>query len=84
MRGEILGFERRRRWSDAEKLGIVRSVGVDEASVTQGLSLHSRHASFILLARMAFDGWELYKTGVSWLLRALPLPACMLSRHGDC
>lgn len=40
MRGEILGFERRRRWSDAEKLGIVRSVGVDEATVTQVAQRH--------------------------------------------
>jgi transposase len=35
MRGEILGLERRRRWSDEEKIGIVMSVGVDGASVTQ-------------------------------------------------
>lgn len=35
MRGEILEFERRRRWSDKEKLGFVMSVGVFEATVTQ-------------------------------------------------
>ena len=35
MRGEILGAERRRRWSDDEKLAIVRSVGVGGATVTQ-------------------------------------------------
>ena len=35
MRVEILGFERRQRWSDEEKLGIVTSVGVDDATVTQ-------------------------------------------------
>ena len=35
MRGEILGLERRRRWRDEEKLGIVMSVGVDTATVTQ-------------------------------------------------
>ncbi|MEX5565703.1 hypothetical protein SM764_20000 [Pseudophaeobacter sp. 1A16562] len=29
MRGEILGVERRRRWSDEEKLAIVTSVGID-------------------------------------------------------
>jgi len=40
MRGEILGLERRRRWSDDEKLAIVLSVGVDGATVTQvGLGL---------------------------------------------
>jgi hypothetical protein len=35
MRGKILGFELRRRWSDEEKLGIVMAVGVDDATVTQ-------------------------------------------------
>ena len=40
MRGEILGFERRRRWSDEEKLGIVMAVGTDEATVTQVAQRH--------------------------------------------
>lgn len=40
MRGEILGFERRRRWSDEEKLGIVMSVGTDAATVTQVAQRH--------------------------------------------
>ena len=40
MRGEILGFERRRRWSDEEKLGIVMSVGTDEATVSQVTQRH--------------------------------------------
>ncbi|NBB81713.1 MAG: transposase [Verrucomicrobia bacterium] len=35
MRGEVLGLERRRRWSDEEKLEIVSSVGVDGATVTR-------------------------------------------------
>lgn len=35
MRGEILGIERRRRWSDEDKLAIVSSVGIDGATVTQ-------------------------------------------------
>ena len=35
MRGEVLGVERRRRWSDEEKLEIVSSVGVDGATVTR-------------------------------------------------
>ena len=34
MRGDILGLERRRRWSDDEKLEIVMSVGVGDATVT--------------------------------------------------
>ena len=40
MRGEILGAERRRRWSDEEKLAIVRSVGVGGATVTQSAQRH--------------------------------------------
>jgi len=40
MRGEILGFERRRRWSDEEKFGIVMSVGTDGATVTQVAQRH--------------------------------------------
>ncbi|MFZ3584626.1 transposase [Loktanella sp. DJP18] len=40
MRGEILGFERRRRWSDEEKLRIVMSLGCDEATVTQVAQRH--------------------------------------------
>lgn len=35
MRVEILGDERRRRWSDEGKLEVVLSVGVDGASVTE-------------------------------------------------
>ena len=40
MRGEILGVERRRWWSDEEKIGIVMSVGVNGASVTQVAQRH--------------------------------------------
>jgi transposase len=40
MRGEILGVERRRRWSDDDKIAIVGSVGVDGATVTQVAQHH--------------------------------------------
>jgi transposase len=40
MRGEILGLERRRRWSAGEKLSIVMAVGVDGATVTQVAQRH--------------------------------------------
>ena len=40
MRGEILGIERRRRWSAEEKLSIVMAVGVDGATVTQVAQRH--------------------------------------------
>jgi transposase len=35
MRGEVLDVERRRRWSDDDKILIVSSVGIDGATVTQ-------------------------------------------------
>ena len=35
MRGEVLGVERRRCWSDQDKLSIVSSVGIDGSTVTQ-------------------------------------------------
>ena len=35
MRGEVLGVERRRRWSDDDKISIVSSVGIEGATVTQ-------------------------------------------------
>lgn len=35
MRGEVLGVERRRRWSDEDKLSIISSVGIEGATVTQ-------------------------------------------------
>ncbi len=40
MRCDVLGLERRRRWDDEEKLGIVLSVGVDGATVTQVAQRH--------------------------------------------
>lgn len=40
MRGEILGVERRRRWDDEDKLGIVSAVGVEGATVTQIAQRH--------------------------------------------
>nr|WP_165899174.1 transposase [Rhodovulum tesquicola] len=45
MRGDILGLERRRRLSDDEKLEIVLSVGMGDATVTQVAQRHdvSRH-----------------------------------------
>ncbi|MFT4916808.1 MAG: transposase [Yoonia sp.] len=40
MWGEILGLERQFRWSDEGKIGIVMSVGVDGASMTQVVARH--------------------------------------------
>lgn len=40
MRGELLGMERRRFWRDEDKLGILMSVGVGGATVTQVAQRH--------------------------------------------
>lgn len=59
MRGDILGLERRRRWSDEEKLEIVLSVGVDGATVTQVAQRHD-------VTRQQIYAWrhQLKKKGV--------------------
>lgn len=59
MRGEVLGVERRRRWSDDEKLGIIMSVGVDGATVTQVAQYHE-------ITRQQLYAWrhELKKKGL--------------------
>lgn len=64
MRGDILGLERRRRWSDEEKLGIVLSVGAEGATVTQVAQRHE-------VTRQQLYAWrhELKKKG---LLSPLP------------
>lgn len=64
MRGEVLGAERRRRWSDDEKLAIVSSVGVDKATVTQVAQRHE-------VTRQQIYAWrhELKKKGL-WSLNA--------------
>lgn len=40
VRGEVLGVERRRRWSDQEKLAILQSVGIGGATVSQVARRH--------------------------------------------
>lgn len=59
MLGEVLGLERRRRWSDEEKIRIVLSVGVDGASVTQVAQRHD-------VTRQQVYAWrhELKKKGI--------------------
>lgn len=64
MRGDILGLERRRRWSDDEKLEIVMAVGVGDATVTQVAQRHD-------VTRQQIYAWrhDLKKKG---LLSAFP------------
>ncbi len=59
MLGEVLGVERRRRWSDDEKLEILLEVGVGGASVTQVAQRYE-------LTRSQIYGWrrDLRKKGL--------------------
>lgn len=51
MRSEVLGVERRRRWTDEEKLSVVASMGVKGASVT---AIAFRHE----ITRSQIYGWR--------------------------
>ena len=51
MLGEALGIERRRRWSQNEKLEILSEVGVGGASVTQIAQPHE-------ITRSQIYGWR--------------------------
>jgi transposase len=51
MKGEILGVERRRRWSDGEKLAILAAVGVNGATVTEVARRHE-------ITRSQVYGWR--------------------------
>lgn len=64
MRGDVLGFERRRRWRDEDKVRIVASVGVGGVTVTQLAHHHE-------VTRQQIYGWrhELKKKGL-WPLSA--------------
>jgi len=59
MLGEVLGVERRRRWSDDEKLEILSEVGIGGATVTQVAQRHE-------LTRSQIYGWrrDLKKKGL--------------------
>ena len=51
MLGEVLGVERRRRWSEDEKLEILSEVGVGGVSVTQVAQRHE-------ITRSQIYGWR--------------------------
>ena len=77
MRGDILGLERRRRWSDKDKLEIVLSVGVCGATVTQVAQRHD-------VTRQQIYAWrhELKKKGLlSPAAEAIFLPVEMPERQ---
>jgi transposase len=73
MRGEVLGVERRRRWSDEQKLSILASVGVDGATVTQVAQRHEVTRSQIYGWRHELKRKGLLPTGTP--VQFVPLPA---------
>lgn len=77
MRGEILGVERRRRWSAEEKLSIVLSVGVNGATVTQVAQRHEITRQQIYVWRHALKRkgvWPVEDNAVFLPLDLLPEP----------
>lgn len=85
MRGEVLGFERRRRWDDEVKLAIVSAVGIDGATVTQIAQRHD-------VTRQQIYAWrhELKRKGLwspdagALFLPAGMVPAMELTVVDDC
>ena len=84
MRGEVLGFERRRRWDDEVKLTIVSAVGTNGATVTQVAQRHE-------VTRQQIYAWrhELKRKGLwspdggALFLPAGMVPAMALPVVGD-
>jgi len=91
MRGEILGVERRRRWSVEEKLSIVMAVGVDGATVTQVAQRHEITRQQIYAWRHALKRkgvWPVEGDAVFLPLDLLPEPEAKaplgLAECGSC
>ena len=53
MRGEVLGVERRRRWSDEDKFSILSSIGIDGATVTQVAYRCDVNRTFVAIVKSA-------------------------------
>ena len=53
MRGEVLGVERRRRWSDEDKFSILSSIGIDRATVTQVAYRCDVNRTFVAIVKSA-------------------------------
>ena len=74
MRGEILGMERRRFWRDEDKLGIVMSVGVDGATVTQVAQRHEVTRQQIYAWRHDLKKKGIWSPGAGALFYPLDMP----------
>ena len=74
MRGEILGPERRRLWSDEDKLRIVTSVGIGGATVTQVAQRHEITRQQIYRWRHELKGKGLWSPDAGALFFPLDIP----------
>ena len=72
MRLEVLGVERRRRWSDDEKLAVVSEVGVNGATVAEVAQRHDVTRKHIYQWRRELRSKGLWNDGED--LRFLRLP----------
>ena len=83
MRGDILGLERRRRWSNEDKLEIALSVGVDGATVTQVAQRHDITRQQIYTWRHALKKVGLLQpaTDAAFLSLDMPIPSCAPVAH---
>ena len=83
MRVDILGLERRRRWTNEDKLEIVLSVGVDGSTVTQVAQRHDITRQQICTWRHALKKAGLLQpaTGAAFLSLDMPIPSCVPVAH---
>jgi transposase len=83
MRGDILGMERRRRWTAEDKLAIALSVGMDGATVTQVAQRHDITRQQIYAWRHALKKAGLLRpaTGAVFLSLDMPTSSCAPVAH---
>jgi len=80
MRGDILGLERRRRWTAEDMLKIVLFVGVDRATVTQVAQRHDITRQQIYAWRHALMKAGLLRPATGAVLLSLDMPTSFCAR----
>ncbi len=83
MRGDVLGVERRRRWSDEEKLVIVSSIGIDGATVTQVAQRHEVSRPQIYAWRHELKKKGLWSPGSGAIFLPVDVPAVKGKEQGS-
>ncbi|MCA1409433.1 transposase [Ensifer sp. IC3342] len=83
MRVEILGQERRRRWCDEQKLEIIRSVGIDGATVTEVAHRHDVTRQQIYTWRSELKKKGLLSPSANAVFVPVEVNAVQIERGGD-